>query len=107
MRLPASLTILLPLALLASRIEAGASDGAAAPEVTKVSTLYYGPYAFPVPDQLDGRIHYGLSAELSGDVVAGRIGGKGAADWTYAPTFRLSVPLWTDRATFSVWGGTP
>lgn len=105
MRLPASLTILLPLALLASRIEAGASDGAAAPEVTKVSTLYYGPYAFPVPDQLDGRIHYGLSAELSGDVVAGRIGGKGAADWTYAPTFRLSVPLWTDRATFSVWGG--
>ena len=33
-----SIIPILPLALLASRIEAGASDGAAAPEVTKVST---------------------------------------------------------------------
>lgn len=69
-----------------------------------VSTLYYGPYALPVPELLEGRIHRGLEAELSGDVVKGRIAGKDNADWTYAPTFRLSIPLWTDRATFSLWG---
>lgn len=72
--------------------------------ISMISTRYFGPYAFPVPDLLNGRIHHGLSAELACDVVAGRIGGKENMDWTVAPTFRLSIPLWTDRAAFSIWG---
>lgn len=74
------------------------------PKASMVSTKYFGPYAFPVPDLLEGQIHGGLEAELAFDVVSGRIGGSRNRDWTIAPTFRLSIPLWTDRATLSVWG---
>lgn len=73
-------------------------------KASMVSTKYFGPYAFPVPDLLEGQIHSGFEAELACDVVSGRIGGSGNRDWTIAPTFRLSIPLWTDRATFSLWG---
>lgn len=72
--------------------------------ISGVSTKYFGPYAFPVPDLLDGRIGRNFTAELGFDVVAGRIGGPGNTDWTYAPTFRLGIPLWSDRAKLSVWG---
>ena len=74
------------------------------PAVTRISPKFFGPYAFPVPDLMEGRIRSGLYAELAGDAVAGRIGGDGSTDWTWAPTFRVSIPLWTDRASLSIWG---
>lgn len=104
MRIPALLTSALTLALLLPPDGEACAQESSGPAVTGVSPLYYGPYAFPVPDLLDGTVHEGLGVELSADAVAGRIGGEGRTDMTFAPTFRLSVPLWTGRATFSVWG---
>ena len=92
------------LMLIPLRAEGQTADSGQQPEFSGVSTRYFGPYAFPVPDLLDGRIHDGLHVELSGDAVAGRAGGRENRDWTFAPTFRLSVPLWTDRASFTIWG---
>ena len=73
-------------------------------KVSKISPKYFGPYAFPVPDMLDARICSTLEGELSFDSVVGTLAGDDARDRTVAPTFRVSVPLWTDRATLSIWG---
>ena len=72
------------------------------PEASLVSPAYFGPYAFPVPDLLEGEICSRLHLELGGDAVQGRIAPDG--DRTGAVTFRATVPLWTDRASISVWG---
>lgn len=73
-------------------------------KVSKISPKYFGPYAFPVPDMLDARICSTLEGELSFDSVVGTLAGNNSKDRTVAPTFRVSVPLWTDRATLSIWG---
>lgn len=69
-----------------------------------ITTKYFGPYAFSVPDFLDGKVTDRITAEIAGDFVVGRIGGSSAKDYTAAPTFRVSLPLWSDRAALSVWG---
>ena len=71
---------------------------------TYIAPAYFGPYAFPVPDQLEGRICNTLKLEVSFDGVVGTVAGKDAKDYTFAPTFRIQVPLMTDRFTFSCWG---
>lgn len=69
-----------------------------------ISPKYFGPYAFPVPELLEGRINDKLHVELAGDYAAGNIAGPGRQDNTYAATFKASVPLWTDRASLTIWG---
>jgi len=69
---------------------------------TYITTNFFGPYAFPVPDQNDARVNDKLILELSGDAVIGHIGAD--KDYTYAPTFKLCVPLWTDRVNLSIYG---
>lgn len=99
----ALLTITMILALLHLTCRAAAQIP---PEIvlTKVSPLYFGPYAFPVPDLSDATVNDRLAVSLSADLVAGRAGGKGNTDWTFAPTYYVSVPLWCDRAQLSVYG---
>lgn len=70
--------------------------------VSRISTEYFGPYAFPVPELLEGNICDQFHLELSGDHVKGNLGG--GKDITEAATFKASIPLWTDRAALSVWG---
>ena len=70
--------------------------------VSRISPRWFGPYAFPVPDLLEGKVRPTLHAELGADAVAGRLTDEG--DFTSAATFRFSAPLWTDRASVSVWG---
>lgn len=72
--------------------------------VSLISPKYFGPYAFPVPELLEGSICSDLHLEISGDFASGNIAGKDFQDRTGAATFKASVPLWTDRATLSVWG---
>ena len=72
--------------------------------VSKIAPKYFGPYAFPVPDMLDARISDKLLAGVSMDFVTGTLAGNDAKDRTKAPTFRLSIPMWTDRVALSVWG---
>ena len=71
---------------------------------TGISPKYFGPYAFPVPQQLDGRIHQGLRVELAGDYTMGYIGGKDNIDRTYAPVFSLNIPLWSDKVSLIISG---
>lgn len=65
-----------------------------------ISTGYFGPYAFPVPELLEGDIRSTMHMEVSGDMASG----TELEDRTYAATFKASVPLWTDRATLTIWG---
>ena len=72
------------------------------PGKTLIAPKYFGPYAFPVPDVSDGMVHGSLYAELSCDGVAGRLSSE--PDYTLCPTFRLAVPLWTDRVNLLIYG---
>ena len=69
-----------------------------------ITTKYFGPYAFPVPDLLEGRVNDKFSLSLSGDYVVGRLAGNDKQDRTEALTFEVNVPLWSDRVSFTVWG---
>ncbi|MBO4264203.1 MAG: hypothetical protein J5871_05950 [Bacteroidales bacterium] len=71
---------------------------------TLIAPRYFGPYAFPVPDQTGGRLDARLQAELAMDAVIGTLAGPANRDYTYAPAFSLRVPLWTDRAVLGLWG---
>ena len=71
---------------------------------TKIAPKYFGPYAYPVPDLDEAKTSGQLSVYLSGDFNIGNIGGKGNEDYTWAPSYRISVPLWTDRVNFVSWG---
>lgn len=95
---------LLPLFLLVISWTASAQVPVEKPRypVSRISTEYFGPYAFPVPELLEGNICNDLHLEFSGDSATGSIGGD--KDMTYAATFKVRIPLWTDRATLSVWG---
>lgn len=71
-------------------------------EPTMVSTEYFGPNAFPVPDMTDGRVKPYIYAELGMDYYKGRVGD--GYDHTWDGFIRLNFPLWTKRATLEVWG---
>lgn len=72
--------------------------------MTLISPAYFGPFAFPVPDTPAGEINDKLQIELGANYAIGTIGGKSSKDYTFAPTFKISLPLWTDRASLSVYG---
>lgn len=63
-----------------------------------VAPAWFGPNAFPVPPMLDGATHDVLSAELSADAFVGYAG-----DLTLGPFARLRIPLFSNRATLSLW----
>ena len=65
---------------------------------------FFGPYAFQVPDMLDGSICSNLYAEIGFDHIVGRLAGRDHKDYTNAPTYCVHVPLWSDRASVSIWG---
>ena len=68
-----------------------------------IGPKYFGPYAFPVPDLNDGRISRDWAVELSGDAVIGTLATSSSKDYTYAPTFKVEVPLGS-RVALTVWG---
>lgn len=65
-----------------------------------ISPEYFGPYSFPVPELLEGRICDNIHLEVSGD----RVQSPDLGDLTSAVTFKASLPLWTDRAALTIWG---
>lgn len=69
---------------------------------TYIAPKYFGPYAFPVPDVNDGRMHSSLYAEAGCDGVVGHLASD--KDYTVCPWFKIAVPLWTDRVNFLVFG---
>lgn len=71
---------------------------------TGIAPKFFGPYAYPVPDLGEAKTSDKLTLQLAGDVNIGHIGGKNALDYTYAPSFKLVIPLWTDRVNLSCWG---
>ena len=66
--------------------------------VTQISPYYFGPNAFAVPEMLDGRVQTVLRAEVATDYFKGFRG-----DRTIDASFKLNIPLWTDRVNLSVW----
>lgn len=95
--------ILWALPFLLSGMVASAQTPIAPPDwntPSKVAPLYFGPNAFPVPDTPDGKVKKDIYAELAGDFYAGSLGGK---DYTQDVFVRLSVPLWTRRASLELW----
>ena len=67
-------------------------------EGNRVSPLYFGPNALPVPDMLDGRVAPRLYAELAGDIHKGFYG-----DMTETVSAKVNIPLFTPRVNLSVW----
>lgn len=67
---------------------------------SKIAPAYFGPNAFPVPVIPEARIDKAITVELCGDLFLGQ--GK-VHDLTGGPSFRLRIPLWTDRAALSIW----
>ena len=67
-------------------------------EGNRVSPLYFGPNALPVPDMLDGRVAPRLYAELAGDIHKGFYG-----DMTETVSAKVNIPLFTSRVNLSVW----
>ena len=65
---------------------------------THISTRYFGPNAFPIPDMLDGRVCPDLKVELAGDWYKGFDN-----DHTADAFFRLYIPLFTRRVNLTVW----
>ena len=98
----------LPLFLLAALSLLSAGARAQVPVVrpdlsvdTKIAPAYFGPNAFPVPEMTDGRPHRGLYAEVAGEFARGRLGdGQDAMQDLFV---RVSIPLWTPRATLELW----
>lgn len=93
-----SVALLLPLSGLRAQTPVVAPDWSA---VTKIAPAYFGPNAFPVPEMTDGRPHAGVYAEVAGDYARGRL--ADGQDVTWDAFARLSLPLWTPRATLEVW----
>ena len=67
-------------------------------EGSRVSPLYFGPNALPVPDILDGRVSEKLYLELDYDWFSGHYG-----DMTHTLSAKVRVPLFTPRVNLSVW----
>lgn len=71
---------------------------------TYITPNRFGPYAFPVPTQLQARTVGRLQLEVAGDIAVGSLAGSDSRDYTYAPSFKVVVPLWSDRVNLSLWG---
>lgn len=71
-------------------------SGLAAQEVGRVSPLYFGPNALPVPDMVEVRGR--LYVELAYDHFSGFYG-----DRTETIFARAHIPLFTDRVNLSLW----
>ena len=71
-------------------------------EPTMVSTEYFGPNAFPVPDVSDGRVKSYFYAELAADYFKGRV--ADGNDHTWDGFIRLNFPLWSKRVSLEIWG---
>lgn len=65
---------------------------------SKIAPGYFGPYAFPVPDMLDGTTSEELKLELGGEYCLGHRG-----DHTGGVTAKVTIPLFTDRVNLTVW----
>lgn len=69
---------------------------------TYVSSAYFGPNAFQVPQMNDAaRTSGNLQAILTGDFILGHTGQK---DYTGDIYLELHIPLFTDRVNLSAWG---
>lgn len=64
----------------------------------RISPLYFGPNALPVPDMLDGTVSEKIYAEVSYDFYKGFYG-----DRTQDINVKLNIPLFTPRVNLSVW----
>lgn len=64
----------------------------------RVSPLYFGPNALPVPDMLDGTVSERLFSEVSYDFYKGFYG-----DVTQDINVKLNVPLFSPRVNLTVW----
>lgn len=64
----------------------------------RISPLYFGPNALPVPDMLDGRVSEKLYAEVAYDFYKGFYG-----DRTQDINVKLNIPLFTPRVNLTVW----
>lgn len=73
-------------------------------EPTGIAPKYFGPYTYPVPDLDEARTSDKLTLQIAGDACIGRLAGRDNKDYTYAPTFKLCLPLWTDRVNLTCWG---
>lgn len=71
---------------------------------TGISTAYFGPNAFPVPDFFPGRPAEHLRIEAAGDFFKGFI--ADGTDYTWNPYLFIEIPLFTHRASLSVWTDT-
>ena len=67
-------------------------------QVTQISPYFFGPNAFPIPDMSDGRVIDKIQVETSGDLFMGKRG-----DHTVDTSLKINVPLWTNRASLSLW----
>lgn len=65
---------------------------------------WFGPHAYPVPDMNEALTNGKLSIQLAGECCIGNLAGKGYEDYTAVPSFRISIPLWTDRVNLICWG---
>lgn len=97
MRLPAAAIMLLGCISAWAQTPVAQSDLSVP---SKIAPAYFGPNAFPVPEIPEARIPGGITAELAGEFALGQ--GQ-AQDLTYGPSFKLTLPLWTDRAALTVW----
>lgn len=77
--------------LLASVCVEAGNDG-------RISPLYFGPNALPVPDMLDGTVSDRIFAELSYDFFKGYYG-----DRTHDINIKMNVPLFSPRVNLTVW----
>lgn len=89
---PAILTVLLwsALSMMPCPAEGQEND--------RISPLYFGPNALPVPDMLDGRVSEDLYLELDMDVFQGFYG-----DLTETVFAKINIPLFSPRVNLSAW----
>ena len=64
----------------------------------RISPLYFGPNALPVPDMLDGRVSERFYVELDYDCHSGFYG-----DLTQTVFAKAHIPLFSPRVNLSVW----
>lgn len=65
---------------------------------SRVSPLYFGPNALPVPEMLDGKVHERLHTEIAFDLHMGYHG-----DLTETVFAKLNIPLFSSRVNLSLW----
>lgn len=71
---------------------------------TGITTEFFGPYAYPVPDLDEARTSGELRVQIAGDAIPGHLGGRDNKDFTESVNYRFTIPLWTDRVNLVCWG---